>query len=59
MRISEIESMSGTEAGLIASVITASAVEAVEAATIVLAIGFTRGWRSSLVGLGRGSWFSR
>src|SRR5205823_9874222 len=30
----------------------ASAVEAVEALTIVLAVGVTRGWRSTLVGVG-------
>ena len=28
----------------------ASLVEAVEALTVVLAVGFTRGWRSSLTG---------
>ncbi len=30
----------------------ASAVEMVEALTIVLAVGVTRGWRSSLIGVG-------
>ena len=30
----------------------ASAVEAVEALTVVLAVGVTRGWRSSLIGAG-------
>ena len=30
----------------------ASAVEAVEALTIVLAVGVVRGWRSTLVGVG-------
>jgi uncharacterized membrane protein len=37
---------------LIASAFLASAVEFVEALTIVLASGVTRGWRSSLAGLG-------
>jgi uncharacterized membrane protein len=35
-------------------VFAACAVEAVEAATIVLAMGLTRGWRSALAGLGAG-----
>src|SRR5438093_13720329 len=33
----------------------ASAVEAVEALTIVLAVGVVRGWRSTLVGVGAAS----
>src|SRR3954467_2355324 len=37
---------------LFASTFLASAVEMVEALTIVLAAGLTRGWRSSLVGVG-------
>jgi len=37
---------------LVASAFLASAVEFVEALTIVLASGITRGWRSSLAGLG-------
>jgi uncharacterized membrane protein len=37
---------------LVASAFLASAVEFVEALTIVLAAGVTRGWRSSLAGLG-------
>ena len=37
---------------LFASVFLASAVEGVEAVTIVLAAGLTRGWRSALVGVG-------
>jgi uncharacterized membrane protein len=41
---------SGTSALLIATFL-ASAVEAVEALTIVLAVGVTRGWRSTLVGV--------
>jgi uncharacterized membrane protein len=41
-----------TTAFLIASAFLASAVEFVEALTIVLAAGVTRGWRSSLAGLG-------
>jgi uncharacterized membrane protein len=41
-----------TSGFLIASAFLASAVEFVEALTIVLAAGITRGWRSSLAGLG-------
>jgi uncharacterized membrane protein len=41
-----------TAAFLVASAFLASAVEFVEALTIVLAAGLTRGWRSSLTGLG-------
>ena len=44
--------MSGTELGLAISVFLACAVEAVEALTIVLAVGYTRSWRSSLTGVG-------
>jgi uncharacterized membrane protein len=44
--------MSGPELGLAVSVFLASAVEAVEALTIVLAVGVTRGWRSPLLGVG-------
>ena len=44
--------MTGTEWGLAVSVFLASAVEAVEALTIVLAVGTTRGWRSTLRGVG-------
>ncbi len=44
--------MSGPEVGLAVSVFAACAVEAVEALTIVLAVGVTRGWRSSLYGVG-------
>jgi uncharacterized membrane protein len=40
-----------TTAFLVASAFLASAVEFVEALTIVLASGITRGWRSSLIGL--------
>jgi uncharacterized membrane protein len=43
--------MSGTELGLAASVFLACAVEAVEALTIVLAVGLTRGWRSAMIGV--------
>ena len=32
----------------------ASAVECIEAATIVLAVGTVRGWRSALIGVGLG-----
>ena len=38
------------EVGLLAAVLLASAVEFVEAFTIVLAMGLTRGWRSTLAG---------
>ncbi len=44
--------MSGTELGLALSVFLACAVEAVEALTIVLAVGSTRSWRSALYGSG-------
>ncbi len=44
--------MSATEFGLALSVFLACAVEAVEALTIVLAVGFTRSWRSALYGVG-------
>jgi uncharacterized membrane protein len=44
--------MTGTELGLAISVFLACAVEAVEALTIVLAVGYTRSWRSSLTGVG-------
>jgi uncharacterized membrane protein len=44
--------MSGTEFGLAVSVFLACAVEAVEALTIVLAVGYTRSWRSSFTGVG-------
>src|SRR5918992_4341658 len=44
-------SVSADSAGLIISVFLASAVEFVEALTIVLAMGVTRGWRSALVGV--------
>jgi uncharacterized membrane protein len=42
--------MSGAQASLAISVFLACAVEAVEALTIVLAVGTTRGWRSALLG---------
>jgi Ca2+/H+ antiporter, TMEM165/GDT1 family len=38
--------------GLVLSTLLASAVEFVEALTIVLAMGVTRGWRSTLAGVG-------
>jgi uncharacterized membrane protein len=44
--------MSGTEIGLVVSVFVACAVEAVEALTIVLAVGATRSWRSAMIGVG-------
>jgi uncharacterized membrane protein len=44
--------MSGAELGLALSVFLACAVEAVEALTIVLAVGSTRSWSSALSGVG-------
>ncbi|HTQ69382.1 MAG TPA: hypothetical protein VMI13_11890 [Solirubrobacteraceae bacterium] len=44
--------MSGADLALAISVFLACAVEAVEALTIVLALGTTRGWRSALAGAG-------
>jgi uncharacterized membrane protein len=44
--------MTGTEVGLAASVFIACTVEAVEALTIVLAVGATRSWRSAMIGVG-------
>jgi uncharacterized membrane protein len=44
--------MSGAELGLAVSVFLACAVEAVEALTIVLAMGTTRSWRSTWYGVG-------
>jgi uncharacterized membrane protein len=44
--------MSGAELGLAISVFLACAVEAVEALTIVLAVGSTRSWRSAMSGVG-------
>ena len=44
--------MTGTEWGLAISVFLACSVEAVEALTIVLAVGTTRSWRSTLTGAG-------
>jgi uncharacterized membrane protein len=46
--------MSGTEFGLALSVFLACAVEAVEALTIVLAVGASRSWRSAFYGVGAG-----
>jgi uncharacterized membrane protein len=43
--------MNGQELGLAISVFLACAVEAVEALTIVLAVGVSRSWRSSLIGV--------
>jgi uncharacterized membrane protein len=43
--------MSGADIGLAVSVFIACAVEAVEALTIVLAVGTTRSWRSTMLGL--------
>ena len=44
--------MSGQDVALAVSVFLACAVEAVEALTIVLAVGVTRSWRSALIGVG-------
>jgi uncharacterized membrane protein len=44
--------MSGSEFGLALSVFLACSVEAVEALTIVLAVGSTRSWRSAFTGVG-------
>jgi len=44
--------MSGAELGLAVSVFLACAVEAVEALTIVMAVGHTRSWSSALAGVG-------
>ncbi len=44
--------MSGQDFALAISVFLACAVEAVEALTIVLAVGVTRSWRSALTGVG-------
>jgi uncharacterized membrane protein len=44
--------VSGTEFGLALSVLLACAVEAVEALTVVLAVGTTRSWSSALYGVG-------
>jgi uncharacterized membrane protein len=44
--------VSGQQLGLALSVFLACAVEAVEALTIVLAVGTTRTWRSTLTGVG-------
>jgi uncharacterized membrane protein len=44
--------MSGAEIGLLVSVFLACTVEAVEALTIVLAVGVTRSWSASLAGVG-------
>jgi uncharacterized membrane protein len=46
--------MSGSQWALAVSVFLACAVEAVEALTIVLAVGTTRNWRSALYGVGAG-----
>ena len=46
--------MTGSAGALFAAVFLACAVEAVEATTIVLAVGTTRSWRSSLFGVGAG-----
>jgi uncharacterized membrane protein len=47
--------MSGQQVGLVLSVFLACSVEAVEALTIVLAVGSTRSWRSALYGVAAGT----
>jgi Ca2+/H+ antiporter, TMEM165/GDT1 family len=44
--------MSGHDVGIVITALLASAVEFVEALTIVLAMGTTRGWRSAWAGVG-------
>jgi uncharacterized membrane protein len=46
--------MTSAEAFLVLSVFLASAVEMVEATTVVLAVGTTRGWRGATIGVGAG-----
>ena len=46
--------MTGSDVLLVVAVFVASVVEAVEAATIVVAVGVTRGWRGALIGVGAG-----
>jgi uncharacterized membrane protein len=46
--------VTGAQLGLLVAVFLACAVEAVEAVTIVLAMGLTRGWRSAWAGVGAG-----
>ena len=46
--------MTSAEAFLVVSVFLASAVEMVEATTVVLAVGTTRGWRGATAGVGAG-----
>jgi len=43
--------MTAATSGLFIATFLACFVEAVEAATIVMALGFTRGWRSTLYGI--------
>src|ERR1700755_1967529 len=45
-------SVTGNAIGVVAATTLASGVEFVEALTIVLAMGTTRGWRSTLIGVG-------
>jgi uncharacterized membrane protein len=47
--------MSGSDLLIVLAAFLASAVEAVEALTIVLAVGLTNGWRTSLLGAAAGS----
>jgi uncharacterized membrane protein len=52
LECASITGMSGAEIGLALSVFLACAVEAVEALTIVLAVGVTRSWSSAMGGAG-------
>jgi uncharacterized membrane protein len=50
-----ISGVSTTTIGLALAIFLACAVEAVEALTVVLAVGTARGWRWTLAGAARGS----
>jgi uncharacterized membrane protein len=52
VRAASIRGVSWSDAGLFVSVFLACTVEAVEALTIVIAVGVTRSWRSALWGVG-------
>jgi uncharacterized membrane protein len=48
------QTVTASDVLLVVAVFLASAVEMVEAATIVVAVGVTRGWRGALLGVGAG-----
>jgi uncharacterized membrane protein len=52
--VSKTRVVTNTQLFLVLSVFLASAVEMVEATTIVLAVGTTRGWRGAFMGVGAG-----